>query len=110
MMQQNPDPFCAYSTLTDEPTEIFTVLPPVSLIDHPQTPVLGPEDYGMPDTLLNTSRSESSLCTMPQRVQELWKGTPKETHSLSDDESSSGDKVTKETSVGGSAHHLNEEG
>ncbi|CDH48221.1 related to ivy1-phospholipid-binding protein [Lichtheimia corymbifera JMRC:FSU:9682] len=114
MMQQNPDPFCAYSTLTDEPTEIFTVLPPVSLIDHPQTPVLDPEDYGMPDTLLNTSRSESSLCTMPQRVQEFRKEeTHKDTHSLSDDESSSGGHVTKETSVGGNqhlAHHLNEEG
>ncbi|KAI8393888.1 uncharacterized protein BYT42DRAFT_552561 [Radiomyces spectabilis] len=47
MMQQHPDPFCAYSTTTDESAQIFTVLPPVSLIE-PQTPALSfgdPEDY-----------------------------------------------------------------
>ncbi|KAI9311172.1 hypothetical protein BX666DRAFT_1825586, partial [Dichotomocladium elegans] len=38
MMQQNPDPFCAYSSTGDDTTEIFTVLPPITLIDHPQTP------------------------------------------------------------------------
>ncbi|KAG2218605.1 hypothetical protein INT45_013913 [Circinella minor] len=49
MMHQNPDPFCAYSSPTDESTEIFTVLPSVSLIDYPpQTPLTAfdADDYG----------------------------------------------------------------
>lgn len=51
-MHQNPDPFCAYPTTADETTEIFTVLPPISLIDphqSPASPFVGHDDV-FPDS------------------------------------------------------------
>lgn len=54
MMNQNPDPFCAYSTTTDQSTEIFTVLPPVSLIDTQPLAERSPSAFSEDDFCLNT--------------------------------------------------------
>ncbi|KAI9262304.1 hypothetical protein BDA99DRAFT_510825 [Phascolomyces articulosus] len=76
MMHQNPDPFCAYSSPTDESTEIFTVLPPVSLIDYPpQTPLTAfdADDYGL--------YASGAVTPIPQEDEELWQ--QKQLHSPS---------------------------
>lgn len=58
MTHQNPDPFCAYPTTTDETTEIFTVLPPVSLIDPHQSSA---SPFGGHDEIFPDSRAVSPL-------------------------------------------------
>ncbi|KAI8136442.1 hypothetical protein BJV82DRAFT_676461 [Fennellomyces sp. T-0311] len=127
MMHQNPDPFCAYSSTADESTQIFTVLPPVSLIDYPpQTPITAfdADDYGL--------FSSGAATPIPQEDEgEPWPerkpaaGQPSEPNQQlpeekskrgdqdddrsssvsSGDESTQTQQVRKETSVGHHAYH-----
>ncbi|KAG0168578.1 hypothetical protein DFQ30_004560 [Apophysomyces sp. BC1015] len=93
MIAQNPDPFCAYSSTTDESTGIFTVLPPISLIDT-QTPTtcIGQEfgdedDYRMSPIPMMAENYKSGfsleeeenqmkkpLYNLPRSHQTIWPG------------------------------------
>ncbi|KAF7726529.1 hypothetical protein EC973_008660 [Apophysomyces ossiformis] len=106
MIAQNPDPFCAYSSLTDEQTGIFTVLPPVSLIDT-QTPTtcIG-QDFGDEDDLGYITAPmlaenfkeglavdmEKSLYNLPKLHQNIRAGNDKRT-------SESGNSLSKERTM-----------
>lgn len=109
MMHQNPDPFCAYSTTSEETPEIFTVLPPVSLINPPQTPFSDHNNIAFDDFIASgtaTLASTQHYPCMTEQRREVWQEKPPKIVTSDDDDRASlasSERVCKETSVGDEA-------